>query len=167
MLDASLKLIERAIRRDLLEPAGLNPPHLPVSFSTPCMGWLCHDSISPYELGRTGFYQRAPHAASHIELNAWLAEDPLRTAATLTHEFIHASLPYKDGDGHDDEFAAFAEQLGLAGNPHATFAGPKFRAWFEREVLPTLPPVPTGTPHGPEEFYRSMDAYERRERAYG
>lgn len=176
MLNDVLKITGDAIKRDLLAPQGLTPPAIPLKFATPSddpleilLGGHDPERLGPLEVGRTAYNGHDPLTAlpEEIQISTWIADNRLKVAATLAHELIHASLPYcadkVEGkcQGHGPTFTRYARAIGLEGPPTATWAGPKFRAWFERAVVPLLPVYDTAEfPRVPGWFRTVTKEYE-------
>lgn len=124
------------INRDFIRPAGYEitiPPIRLVHFT----------SAGPEAAGSTE-YDIYSHELTHVELSTFnVFEDRVTTpdevAATLAHELVHVAVsPTFDGtDDHvSSPFLDLIQAMGLEGEPHGTYGGPRFQSWIDKTLLP-------------------------------
>lgn len=143
--------IASRIKRDLLEPAGLKVPAIPIY-----MGG------QPDGAAGGTIYSKITRKPERIHLNTNLTDDPLQFVAVLTHEMIHAALPYEEE--HGPTFAHYMRKVGMRAPWTQAVPTKRYYDWFADRLMPELSKdFPRMVGHRSPEAY-GMDRIEDAER---
>lgn len=136
--DLWLKVVAEQVVLDFLNPAGYDVTIPPIRYGLPCEDLPCPAGAVTNYGRRVGTPVEEIIVASFNMLEM-ARNPPHRDAATLAHELIHVAISprYVDRDDHlEPAFVDLANKMGLKGDMHATYEGPRFMKWLEDRVLP-------------------------------
>lgn len=150
-LDVLIPIARDLIVADFFTPRGIKVPDVPILIDN-------DPDVEPFSRFMEGGHSGVDHVTGrydHIWLNAMLVmdiigRDDVELVSILAHELAHTALTDADGVdlffrqgtevAHGPEFEALIEPMGLLLDPalrgQSTSAGPKFRDWFNRRVVP-------------------------------
>jgi hypothetical protein len=137
-----LETVYTKIRSGLLPEA---PPidQVAIAYSMP------HRSSKP--IGQYLHRKPSKNERGLILIHPRIWDDPVRVAATLAHEMIHATYPEA---GHRGPFVHAMRRIGLEGKPTATVSGIAFEQWFDEIKWPPFPKGDLETEKRPKQTTR-------------